>query len=476
MPGMFSRLTVIVGIMGCFLCLVSNAPAVDDEVEMNSGSFNHSTINAPPPRGELRDALAHAVIERNVVTSQRDSLLQQRWLMVIYAAAASLLACWFMRVSLLRRAIPDEAARKLKVKQQPPVSSNGRRGHANATITIRNAETQQPELTERVATRRFFSKPRQQATTIRVRAASPPSPPASPGPPSQPSPLSPLQNLPHRVIIVGALTVKTITLPPAPAPISRLEKPDYSPSDAVSLQNSIGAYAPILLSPLLDDVIPEPSSDQEETTQVRIARRTGRELSQQGLSLLEVMLSLAILATVLTSVGGGIFSLTAAKRSASEDASVSATMQMWAERIMGADWEWLGRVRTEDTTLHGAWSWQRPQDGEPLLPGNYQALQEHAKNSDHDATVQLLSQEPSGVNNLQLYLEYYQPAALELCFTPVDSAAANITWWANRKAYRLAPPIDLRQQINAVVVCLTARWTSHDGGNRHRELLFARTK
>src|SRR5687768_10242912 len=129
------------------------------------------------PGGELRDALAHVVIERNVITTQRDSLLQQRWLIIAYAAGASLIALWFMRMSLLRSA----PGRNL-----PSPTRNGTKPakKVNATITIRNADTQQPELVEQVTTRKLFRQrpapvPRTPAPTFRTPAPAAKAPPIS---------------------------------------------------------------------------------------------------------------------------------------------------------------------------------------------------------------------------------------------------------------------------------------------------------
>ena len=421
---------------------------------------------------ELRDALALVVIERNAITTQRDSLLQQRWLIVAYAIFASLLVGGFIRASLLRRSGPTIMDAKLVV----PDDATSRK-RANATITIRNATTQRAEIIERVATRRLFKvRPASEVTARAMPAVMPTVMPTS-ATIAQPIPSVAAARIP---VTTTAVTIKTaVAVPvavaksaaPAPAPaIAARTDPhlDYAPTDAMPTHLLIGSRPSILLAPEIDDSV-------LETTQVRISRREGRVLARQGFSLLEVMIALAILATVLASIGGGIVSLTSAKRSASEETAVSDIMRMWTERIMGGDWEWLGRNRSEDP-LSGAWSWQRPETDAPLAKGEYPPLQEGAKETEHDADIQVLGTEKSGLADLHLYLEYYQPIALELCFTPVDGAAARTMWADTRNAYRLIPPIDLRKQIDAVVVRLSATWTSLNGGTRRRELVFARIK
>lgn len=434
-------------------------------------------VNAPTTTtaSGLRDALAQVVIERNVAASERDSLLQQRWLTVVYATIASLLALWFMWAYLRR---PNPGLRPVETVRLAPTTrrATGDRPR-NATITIRNGATQQPELIERVQTRSVF-RSRQPGTTTRrtatgqtttVMAApaktTPPRPVATPAQPSSaaaptvaPTTTAPRPRTPP---------VVTVRLPEPTPPRS----PAYEPTDAVAPRTVPGCGPSILLTPEVAEVLPDPS----ETTEVRIARRHGQVLARQGLSLLEVMISLAILATVLASVSGGIFVLSSAHRSANEEAAVSMMMQRWSERIMGADWEWLGREQLDDP-LRGAWSWQRPEIAGPPMKGDHPPLKEESSSLYHDANVQLLDNEPARVADLRCYLEYYRPIALELSFTPTDGATARATWDEVRTAYRLPPPVDLRRHADAVVVRLSATWTAQDGGKRRRDLIFARTR
>ncbi len=399
--------------------------------------------------GTLQDALAHAVIERNVAASQRDSLLQRQWLIIAYALVASLVALWFMHTTLMRRPLPAAATGRMPITTRVATTTTQRKS-TNATITIRNAATQEPEIVDRVATRKLFAaKPR----------------------PTETHPLMPaLVPTFHAPMVPPAPLI--VSPPTRPQRLTATEYHDYTPTDHPQAQIQIGSSPSILMAPGVDDVVPESEAD-DETTQVRIERH-GRVLVKQGFSLLEVMISLTILATVLTAISGGIYSLSSFQRATSEEVLVRDAMQMWGERVMGAEWEWLGRDRTDDP-LKGAWSWERPETTDKLVAGEFQPLREGGSNLAHDASAQLLDHTKSGIQNLKFYLEYYRPTALEVCFTPADGAAAKAAWKELRNSYRLARPIDLRQHTDAVVVRLTATWSASDGGTRRRELVLART-
>lgn len=462
----------LITVAGAVLPLVAQETgATQERLTTRLSPNNPLAMEVSAPASDLRDALARTVIERNTITIQRDSLIQQRWLILAYATMASLLAAWFIRAHLRR---PTRMGAMVPPEVQSTTTVTKR---ANATITIRNAATQKPESTSRMTTRKLF----RYRTTMNAESKTAP-PASAPAPAQPPSPQRQFTGATTTVFRTPATCPPPSATPvttPTVAPVApqRPSGPDYNPTDAPANSHRIGHQRSILLGMEADDLAPEPAPAADETTNVRIARRDGQVLSRQGLSLLEVMISLAILGTVMASVSGGIFSLTTAKRAASEEVLVSNLMQMWSERIMGADWEWLGRDRSDDTLLRGAWAWQRPEVGEnAALPGEYQPLREGVLDPRHSATVQLLGDDQSGLENLSLYLEYYQPVALELCFTPLDGAATLSTWKDIRAAYRLTPPIDLRQHTDAVAVRLLATWSSQFGGVRQRELVFARTR
>jgi prepilin-type N-terminal cleavage/methylation domain-containing protein len=385
-------LSGLIAASSAMLPLAAHEPsATQESIAIRPSPSNPLAMEVPSPAGDLRDALARTVIERNTITTQRDSLIQQRWLIIAYATFASLLAAWFIRAHLRRPAqtgavVPPEVQSTTKVTKR-----------ANATITIRNAATQKAESISRMTTRKLF----RYRTTMNAESKTTP-PASAPAPAQPPSPQRQFTGATTTVFRTTATRPPPSAIPvttPSAAPVAsqRPGGPDYNPTDAPANSQRIGHQRSILLGMEADDLAPEPAPAADETTNVRIARRDGQVLSRQGLSLLEVMISLAILGTVMASVSGGIFSLTTAKRAASEEVLVSNLMQMWSERIMGADWEWLGRDRSDDTLLRGAWAWQRPEVGEnAALPGEYQPLREGVLDPTHSATVQLLGDDQSG--------------------------------------------------------------------------------
>ena len=424
-----------------------------------------STLEGTPSTGveqaepDLRDALAQVVIERNVVTVQRDSLQQQRWLIIAYAVVASLIAGW-----LLHRSLRREQARVVAGRQAPPVpETRPVRRATNATITIRNGATQQAELTERITTRRLFQqRPTPPRPLVPVPAATAAPAPVVAKPPAAKTPSAPSPALERK-------TTSATPRPAASAPGTRAEPA----TDRMHTPTPVGGSASILMPVEFEE--PAQATQADDNAQVRITNRMGRTLAYQGLALLEVMISLAILATVLASLSAGIYGLSSSRRAAQEDAAVGSVMRRGAERLMGAEWEWLGRDRIDDPQ-RGAWTWPRPQTDKPLTAGAHPPLREDAGNATNDVRTQLLAGSRSGLDDLRLYLEYYRPAALELCFTPVDRTAAATMWSDIREAHRLPLPMDLRQHTDAVVVRLLATWATNDGVARQRELVFARTR
>jgi hypothetical protein len=399
----------------------------------------------PPPRSgvDLREAFAKTVLERNIIRRERDALQSRQWLIVLYALLVSAFASW-LGVRLLRRAPlqPSSdsriAIRRITSSHERTAASSATR-RANAVITIRNSQTQLPEMTDRVATRRMFSRAK----------------PAKP---------------------VHAYLVP-MTAAHAPVGMAEVED-DYTPTVCVVPQRStavVPAPRQRTPAPRTPDLRVEQQSDAPVSDPVVISRGPMTAQRVKAFTLLEITISVAVLVTVLVSVAGGMLSLNLSQQINREDAAVHEIMHLYAERVMGGDWDWLGRERSEDTTLLGGWSWQREETVPPKIAAN-PPLREDAKQPQHNLSLQLLDNRKSGVGNLSLYLEYYKADALTASFRPTVDERPSEAWSAARKANRMTTPIDLRQYNDAVVVRIYATWDSQSGGPRHHELVFARRR
>lgn len=419
---------------------------------------------AEPPDGvDLRHALARTVIERNTMVQQVDTLESQRWLIIGYGVVITLLAGWLVHLQLLRTK---------PVGTGPFADQDGDEAltRATAVITVRNPETQREVVTGRVTTHHRLGVQTTRMMPVARRAV--------------PRPITPPAGSPARATTVVARKkiIPAKAAPestPAPAETPGPETTEYTPSNSANPSAKTGTARPLIVDEFadLDALADSPVEDGTHTRLMRKNQTLARppSNSRSGLSLLEIMISLAILATVLASVSGGIFTLTSSRQAMDEDLAVSDVMRLWSERLMGADWDWLGRERFDDP-LQGAWSWQRPEiDATELLPGDHLPMSEAVPIGTGNTATLLLSGTTSGVSELQLFLEYYRPAVMDACLATPAGSEEDL-WALNRSVYRLTPPIDLRQQHQAVVIRLSAHWRTQGGGKRQSELLFARRK
>ncbi len=150
------------------LPVCSGAELVQPAVGLGSGAMaslpaagTHGSTNA----GELREAFAIANQERNLIRDERNVLAQEKWFVVFYALAISIFTAWLgrhllRRSSLIRGPHQQELTQKMQAPVHPRDATTVRMiPRRNATITIRNGETQQPEVIAQVATRRYFTSP-----------------------------------------------------------------------------------------------------------------------------------------------------------------------------------------------------------------------------------------------------------------------------------------------------------------------------
>ena len=210
------------------------------------------------------------------------------------------------------------------------------------------------------------------------------------------------------------------------------------------------------------------------------------------MSLFEVVICLAILATALAALMGNVYTLNQAHRTNEEVDRASEIVRLLAERIQGANWNRLG---ADDAP----WSWQRlgpvvaaspapldpntpidptPDDTtDPIPAWVRQPMTETAANPVHNLTsdqVGVLA-EASGLTDLRVWVEYRRMSAL-------NGVAAMSSW--NAELQDLSQIVDVSNPADfnptdfddALVVRIIARWRSVAGGDRHYELSFARRR
>lgn len=194
-------------------------------------------------------------------------------------------------------------------------------------------------------------------------------------------------------------------------------------------------------------------------------------LHKRGFSLVEVMIAVAILATVLTAMAGNIFTLHKAHESTKELAKAQEIAQVLAERAQGATWHSLGQTAQP-------WSWHRRVGAAADRP---QPMTDVAADPNNDLQSLGILSQPSGLADINVYLEYY---LMGLFVDPTSSAwmvDSNAAWQARRSdpAFVMTQDpaaFDLTEVTDAIIMRVLVTWTSTVGGTRQHELVFARRK
>lgn len=216
-----------------------------------------------------------------------------------------------------------------------------------------------------------------------------------------------------------------------------------------------------------------------------------------GLSILEVMIAVAILASALSIVGGTIYSMHLARTSIDEEIKVQAIAQTLVERLQGARWEDLGRD-VSSYPGRNAWSWHRratKQLAYPAVSDFPRPLRDDAPLKEHDLVNSGLLEDKSGIVDLELYLEYYQMGIMSEMSQRLrdDPKLDPRELWAefvgdprsgkspihnNISLYLPEDPLvmDLSVVDPSVILRVLVRWKSADGGIRWHELVVARRR
>jgi type II secretory pathway pseudopilin PulG len=281
--------------------------------------------------------------------------------------------------------------------------------------------------------------------------------------------------------------------------------------------------------------------------------RPGRALARSATTIVEVMIALMVLSLLLTSLASSWFTLRSVQKLTQEDNKVHEIAQTISERIIGANWDWLGRDRPDETKIvtvkdtstdpatekpvsvverywrRYAWSWHRrelPRDTEtttkirlpPLTDRDWTADDYTRFRNDTKAPMTLadvdrvdttipvgqrvnphnlidlgLLDGPTGLPNLQVYVEYYRANVLDALFTK-DLADKTVPYWSEVVAGKRDPdlilpespfqiddpelqmnPADSATSMQALVVRIIITWGETPKARRH-ELVVARRK
>jgi prepilin-type N-terminal cleavage/methylation domain-containing protein len=242
---------------------------------------------------------------------------------------------------------------------------------------------------------------------------------------------------------------------------------------------------------------------------------TSADVSRRGMSLIEVLISVAILATVLTVLAGNVFTLSVVRQDAKEEAIVHELLTNLVERVQGENLANLG-ARNDNQSHLNAWSWHRrltPRWPETIAGVNPPMTEvtptAPIPNVADETNVQpfsnyllpvydnsvpprlispgLLSQR-SGIKDLKVYLEYYRQNVLLSAM--LNATEPHKTWkeitecsGAYSGQNSLIYPDDLEgdEALNfaeennaAVLIRVVVTWSARDGGTRKRELTLAR--
>lgn len=220
-------------------------------------------------------------------------------------------------------------------------------------------------------------------------------------------------------------------------------------------------------------------------------------ITRVGMSMLEIMIAVAILATALSIMLGTIFTMHQSRASLDEEIKVQAIAQTLVERLQGARWEDLGRD-ISTYPARNAWSWHRRATKQLVHAAAAdfpRPLRDQAAIKEHDLIATGVLNELSGIPGLQVYLEYYQMAVMDqvsqsLRDNPkLDPRRVWTNLVGNPQAgtgpissdasiYLPEDPtvFDLSALEPAVIMRVLVRWQPSIGGVRWHELVVARRK
>ncbi len=221
-----------------------------------------------------------------------------------------------------------------------------------------------------------------------------------------------------------------------------------------------------------------------------------------GFSILEVMIAIAILTTALAAIIGVIYTLHQSRTALDEEIKAQAIAQIMVERLQGARWDDLGKDVAEYPNRN-AWSWHRratnqlayvSATGAPVVP----PMTERAARDVDDLIKLGILTEPSGMNDLRVYLEYYQMSLIDSINETLLSASTKNSrqvWLeavgnpqlnvspsgptaTDRNVFLPEDPseINIGQVDGAIMMRVIISWSSVVGGTHWHEVVVARRK
>lgn len=313
------------------------------------------------PTSDLREVLAATASERDYLALRLDQVSTRVGLLVGYGVLMTLLAGWLGVVLLKRpRQVAPASAADSAVETHLGTTVTVRQ-RKNATITIRNGATQRVEVVENVETRRFFPKTEPRPARVEEVAAA------------------------------MATADDDLILPDDPAP-------ELRPGTDRSVRAAPDARPEPITSRRPATVRVEHHSDRLPPVEVEVKPGTAA-VPRRGFSLLEVMISLAVLATVMASVVGSMYTLHQSRTLALEDSEARMLGGRLSELMM-AEWIWnLNQWYPDNNRWHDAYVDDPDDDDQPLDAARLRA--------------EFNNVPTPALNELKIYLEYYRSRALE---------------------------------------------------------------
>ena len=186
---------------------------------------------------------------------------------------------------------------------------------------------------------------------------------------------------------------------------------------------------------------------------------------RSGMTLIELIICVAILVTAMMLLFSQILPLSNWQRITRERGVAMTVAQGMAERLQGAAWHRLG-------TRSDPWSWHRRETPHPTQ-GN-PPLTEDDLDPDHNLVDAGLLSGPSGLDNLRVFVEYYD---MEI----MDSSSSLSSWRNNMQNAQFIYPespdvLTLTEVTDAVVFRILVVWDGLGEVPHRHEITLARRR